>query len=102
MKIVSITYTTPLEFSVQNQQNILRVMTDLKAANHSGIKYTVCLCADGKTFKHTAFFKSDKDQLHLNELSSFQNFQTALKGCGLETNIQQEVLTLVGTNHEIF
>ena len=102
MKIVNVTYTTPLEFSGQNQENILRVMSDLKTVNHSGIRYAVCLCADGKTFKHTAFFKSEPDQLHLNELPSFKAFQSALRTCGLESNIQQEVLTLVGTNHDIF
>ncbi len=102
MKIVNVTYTTPLEFAGQNQQNILKVMSDLKTEKHSGIRYTVCLCADGKTFKHTALFKTSDDQLHLNELASFQNFQKELKTCGLEANVQQEILTLVATNYEIF
>ena len=70
MKIVKVTYTTKAEFAEQNQSNIKNVMTDLQKLNHSGINYNACLGADGKTFTHTAFFKSDEDQKILNELPS--------------------------------
>lgn len=101
MKIVKVTYTTKAEFSEQNQSNIKNVMTDLQNANHQGINYNACLSADNKTFIHTAFFKSDEDQKLLNELPSFQNFQTQLKASGLESPPKQELLTLVGSSNNI-
>ncbi len=102
MKIVKVTYTTKAEYAEQNQTNIKLVMDDLQKQNHQSINYNACLCADNKTFIHTAFFKSDEDQKLLNELPSFQNFQTQLKASGLEAPPKQELLTLVGSSNNIF
>ena len=102
MKIVKVTYTTKADFAEQNQINIKNVMTDLQNANHHGINYNACLCADGKTFIHTAFFKSDEDQKLLNDLHSFQHFQTQLKASGLEVPPKQELLSLIGSSNSIF
>ncbi|HEY1871044.1 MAG TPA: hypothetical protein VGG71_08300 [Chitinophagaceae bacterium] len=102
MKIVKVTYTTSADFAEQNQNNIKAVMTDLQQANHKGINYNACICADGKTFIHTAFFKSDEDQKLLNELPSFKSFQEQLKASGLENPPKQELLTLVGSSANIF
>jgi hypothetical protein len=102
MKIVRVTYTTKAEFAAQNQSNIKNVMTDLQKLNHSGINYNACLSADGKTFTHTAFFKSDEDQKILNELPSFKHFQEQLKSSGLEVPPRQELLNLVGSSKNIF
>ncbi|MBC8173076.1 MAG: hypothetical protein H7X71_04140 [Chitinophagales bacterium] len=102
MKIVKVTYTTKSEFAEQNQNNIKNVMTDLQRLNHPGINYNACLGADGKTFTHTAFFKSDEDQKMLNELPSFKHFQEQLKLNGLEVPPKQELLNLVGSSHNIF
>lgn len=102
MKIVKVTYTTKAEFSEQNQSNIKNVMNDLQNTNYQGINYNACLSADNKTFIHTAFFKSDEDQKLLNELPSFQYFQTELKASGLEVPPKQELLTLIGTSNNIF
>src|SRR6266498_4745265 len=102
MKIVRVTYTTKPEFAEQNQSNIKNVMKDLQKLNHTGINYNACLGADGKTFIHTAFFKSDEDQKLLNELPSFKHFQEQLKVSGLEVPPKQELLTLVGSSINIF
>ena len=59
-------------------------MSDLQNLNHPGINYNACLSSDGKTFIHTAFFKSDEDQIVLGEIPSFRNFQEQLKSGGLE------------------
>ena len=82
MKIVKVIYTTRPEFAEQNQANIKKVMTDLQSLKHPGINYNSCLGADGKTFIHTAFFKSEEDQKLLNELPS--------------SNISRNNLNLVG------
>jgi hypothetical protein len=102
MKIVKVTYTTKPEFAEQNQTNIKNVMADLQRLQHSGINYNSCLGADGKTFIHTAFFKSEEDQKLLNELPSFKHFQEDLKSAGFEVPPKQELLTLVGSSTNIF
>ena len=102
MKIVKVTYTTTAEYAEQNQHNIKKVMTDLQALNYIGINYNCCLSPDGKSFIHTAFFKSDEDQKLLNELPSFKSFQEALKASGPETPPKQEILTLIGSSTNIF
>jgi hypothetical protein len=102
MKIVKVTYTTKPEYAEQNQGNIKTVMKDLQKLKHSGINYNACMGTDGKTFVHTAFFKSDDDQKILNELSSFKHFQEELKSRGLESPPKQELLNLVGSSSTIF
>ncbi|MBN8675585.1 MAG: hypothetical protein J0L56_15750 [Chitinophagales bacterium] len=102
MKTVKVTYTTKLDFSEQNQNNIKNVMTDLRDLNHQGINYYACISNDNKTFIHTAFFKSDEDQRFLNELPSFKHFQEQLKASGLEVPPKQELLNLVGSSNNIF
>jgi hypothetical protein len=102
MKIVKVTYITKPEFVEKNVGNIKTVMSDLKQSNHTGISYNACLGPDGKTFTHTAFFKSDEDQKLLNELPSFKNFQDQLKSGGLEVPPRQELLTLIGSSIDIF
>jgi hypothetical protein len=102
MKTVKVTYTTSEAYAEQNQTNIKNVMVDLQKLNHPGINYNACLSADGKTFIHTAFFKSDEDQKVLNELPSFIHFQTQLKSSGLEVPPKQELLSLVDSSTPIF
>jgi hypothetical protein len=102
MKIVKVTYTTKAEFAETNQANIKIVMADLHNLQHPGINYNACLADDGKTFIHTAFFKSNEDQQLLNELPSFKHFQEQLKSGGLEVPPKQELLNLVGSSRNIF
>lgn len=102
MKTVKVTYTTTAAFAPQNQLNIQAVMTELQELNHPGINYNACLCADGKTFIHTAFFKTADDQQTLNALASFRYFQEQLKNSGLEVPPRQELLELVGTSIALF
>lgn len=102
MKIVKVTYTTKTEYAAQNQSNIQQVMADLQKLHLAGMNYNACLAADGKTFIHTAFFKSGEDQKRLNELPSFKYFQEQLKASGPEVSPKQELLSLVGTSNEIF
>ena len=102
MKIVKVTYTTSSEFADQNQQNIKQVMKDLRNLNAVGINYNSCLSADGKTFIHTAFYKSEDDQNILNELPAFKRFQEQLKASRPEIPPKQELLTLVDSSCDLF
>jgi len=102
MKIVKVTYTTKPGFAAQNIENIKAVMKDLRQLDLPGIHYTTCLGADGKTFIHTAFFKSDEDQKLLLELPAFKYFQEQLKTSNPEAAPQQEQLTFVGSSVNLF
>ncbi len=102
MKIVRVTYTTRQEYAATNQENIKQVMTDLQHLAHPGISYNACLNPDGKTFVHTAFFKTEEDQKVLAGVASFQQFQEQLKASGPEVPPKQELLTLVGWSNNIF
>lgn len=100
MKIVQVTYTIRAAFAEQNIANIQVVMNDL--LNHAGIHYTVCLGPDGKTFIHTAFFRSETDQKMLLELPSFKQFQEQLKNSEPEAPPQPALLTLIDSSVDIF
>lgn len=102
MKIVRVTYTARAEYTDQNQANIKIVMSDLQKINNPGINYNCCLGADGRSFTHTAFFKSEEDEKVLTTLPSFISFQQQLKANGLDAPPKQELLSLVGTSKEIF
>ena len=102
MKIVKVTYTTKTEYADQNQNNIKAVMADLQKLNYPGINYNACLGADGKTFIHNTFYKSDEDQQRLMVLPSFIHFQEQLKASGPEIPPNQELLNLVGSSSHIF
>jgi len=102
MKIVKVVYTAKAEYVEQNQNNIKNVMADLQKISNPGINYNACLSPDGKTFIHTAFFKSDEDEKMLLGLPAFKHFQEQLKANGIETPPKQEILSLVGTSTEIF
>ena len=102
MKIVRVTYIAKGEYVETNKANIGAVMNDLRAQNNAGINYNTCICADGQTFVHTAFFNSEEDQKLLNDLPSFKKFQEELKAAGLQSPPQQELLTLVASSKNIF
>ncbi|MDP4231198.1 MAG: hypothetical protein Q8916_12425 [Bacteroidota bacterium] len=102
MKIVRVTYTVKTEYVEQNQENIQKVMADLRAINNSGINYTSCIGADGRTFTHTAFFSADENEKVLLELPAFLTFQKELRASGPEIPPKQELLSLVGSSKELF
>jgi hypothetical protein len=101
MKIIKVTYSTKPAYAEQNAQNIRNVMNDLRQLGSPGIFYHVCLSPDGKTFTHTAFFRSEEDRKILNDLPSFKRFQEQLMPLGVEAPPQQELPTLVGSSADI-
>jgi hypothetical protein len=102
MKIVRVTYTTKADYSEQNQNNIKTVMSDLQKQTHPGMLYHVSINPDGKTFTHTAFFKTEEDEKVLLGLPSFKTFQEKLKASGPEAPPKQELLSFVGSSKNIF
>jgi hypothetical protein len=102
MKIVRVTYTAKAEYVEQNQTNIKNVMAELQKINNPGINYNCCLSPDGRSFTHTAFFKSEEDEKVLLTLPAFVYFQQQLRANGLDAPPKQELLTLVGSSTDIF
>jgi hypothetical protein len=102
MKVIQVTYTTTADFSAQNQQNILKVLSDLAGLKDRSISYNACLSADNKTFIHTAYFSSDEGHRILSELPSFKLFQQQLKESGCEVSPKQELLQLLGSSTNLF
>ena len=102
MKIVRVQYTAKQEYVEQNKENISRVMDELRKLNNPGIKYSVFLLNDGKSFMHFALFDSEESQKIHNNLESFKRFSSELRANGLETQPVSESLALVGSSYDFF
>jgi hypothetical protein len=102
MKIVRVQYTTSKEFSPINQANIRRVIDELKALNHPGIKYSTYLLQDGKTFMHFDQFENEEAHQVLQSLKSFKKFADELFASKLEVEPILELPSLVGSTEDFF
>jgi len=102
MKAVRVQYTVKKEFVEQNQSNIRKVMSDLKAMNNSGIKYSSFILEDGQTFMHFAMYPDDVTGQIVSELPAFVKFRTELKDSIPEVPPKAENLELVGSAYDIF
>lgn len=102
MKIVKVSYTTTEAFAPVNQKNIAGIVEELKALNHSGIKYGAWLLADGKTFMHFDQLENEEAHEVLTSLESFKKFDSELLASGLETDPQLEILSLVASTEVFF
>ena len=102
MKIVRVQYTAKQEYVEQNKENISRVMDELRKLNNPGIKYSVFMLNDGKSFMHFAMFDSEENQKIHNNLDSFKRFTSELRANGLETQPISESLSLVDSSFDIF
>jgi hypothetical protein len=102
MKIVRVQYTTSKEFSPINQANIRRVVDELKALNHPGIKYSTYLLQDGKTFMHFDQFENEEAHQVLQSLDSFKKFADELWTSKLEVEPVLELPSLVASTEAFF
>lgn len=102
MKVVKVIYTVKSGYALQNQNNIKAVMEKLRSMDSGGINYCACLGADGKTFTHIAFFKSESDRQTLNDLPEFKHFQEQLKASGPETPPKAEMMDVIASSAELF
>ena len=102
MKIVRVQYTAKESYVEKNRENITRVMDELRNLNNPGIKYSVYLMNDGRSFMHLAIFENDEGQKTLNSLESFKQFGAELKANGLDTPPVAENPALVGSSFDIF
>ena len=102
MKAVKVQYTVREDYVETNKQNIERVMADLRASNHPGIKYSSFLLEDGKTFVHFGMYADEQAMAVVSNLDSFQNFRQQLQQSRPELPPQADDLSLVASAYDIF
>jgi quinol monooxygenase YgiN len=102
MKIVRVQYTTRAEYAAHNSKNINAIVTELKALNHPGIKYSTYMLPDGKSFMHFDQFEDEAAHEVLQGLKSFRIFAAELEASDLEQEPQLELLSLVGSTETFF
>jgi quinol monooxygenase YgiN len=102
MKIVRVQYTTTKEYASINQENIKRVVNELKTLNHPGIKYSTYLLPDGKTFMHFDQFENEEAHQALQSLESFKKFAEELRASKPEVEPKLELPALVASTEAFF
>lgn len=95
MKSVKVTYTVKASFVAKNKENIGVFIKDLKRMNNNGIRYSIYLGEDGKTFTHLSLYTDEVAQQTFLEMDSFRDFQEQRDASGLEVEPTIEVLNLV-------
>src|SRR5215472_10939158 len=100
MKASKIQYTVQPGFAEQNKKNIAKVMEELRAANHPGLRYSAWILEDGKTFMHFVMYNDEQSEKVIPALASFKHFQTELMGSKPEALPKLESLTTVGSSYE--
>jgi hypothetical protein len=102
MKTIKVTYTVKPSFVTRNQENINVFIKALQKLSLPGIRYTVYLGSDGKTFTHFAQYDNDAVQKTLLELDAFVSFQKQRDESGLEVAPAIEAMSFVAASHTIF
>jgi hypothetical protein len=102
MKATRIQYTVQPGFVEQNKQNVAKVMAELRAANHPGLRYSTYILEDGKTFMHLVMFNDEQSETVIPNLASFKHFQSELRGSSPEVLPKVDNLTIVGSSYELF
>lgn len=95
MKSVKVTYTVKASFVAKNIENIQVFINDLQKMNNDGIRYSIYLAEDGKTFTHLSLYKDEVAQQVFLDMASFKSFQEQRDASELEVEPGIEVLNLV-------
>jgi hypothetical protein len=97
MKSVKVTYTVKASFVAKNKENIGAFINDLQKLNNEGIRYSIYLGEDGKTFTHLSLYKDEIAQQIFLEMDSFKAFQEQRDASGLEVEPNIELMNLVAS-----
>lgn len=101
MKTIRIQYTVQPGFAETNKQNIAKVMQELRALNHPGVRYSAYTLGDGKTFMHLVTLKDEEAEKVIPNLESFKHFQTQLRAGQPEVPPKFDDLALVGSSFDV-
>lgn len=101
MKAVRVTYTVKPSFVTTNIENIKSFMSEVREIGDPGMRYTVFLAEDGKTFSHLSSYTNDETQSRFLALASFRDFQEKRDASGLESAPTIETYSFVDSSHKI-
>ena len=94
-------YTVQARYAAQNQEQISRVMDELRALRRTDIRYSVFVEDDGKTFIHLLFCANEEAEQVFFKLASQQAFQAGLAASQLEVPPTMTTLRLVGSTSDL-
>ena len=72
----------------------------LKKINHPGIKYSVYIMEDGKTFMHLDHFAGEAEHEFLQQLPEFRKFAAELWDSRMEVKPKLDLLSIAGSTVE--
>jgi hypothetical protein len=101
MKAVRVTYTVKPSFVAENIENIKQFMAEVRKIGDPGMRYTVFLAEDGKTFSHLSSYTNNESQSKFLALASFKSFQEKRDASGLESEPTIETYSFVDSSHKI-
>ena len=93
-------YTTTESYAGTNKKNIGELVEALKKINHPGIKYSVYIMEDGKTFMHLDHFAGEAEHEFLQQLPEFKKFAAELWDSRMEVKPKLDLLSVVGSTVE--
>ena len=94
-------YTVQAAYAAQNQEQISRVVEELRALRRTDIRYSVFVEDDGKTFLHLLFCRDEEAEQVFFRLESQQAFQAGLAASHLEEPPTMTTLHLVGATSDL-
>src|SRR5215470_8063034 len=94
-------YTVKREYAAQNQEQISRVVEELRALGRLDINYSVFVEDNGKTFLHLLFCANDEAEQVFFRLPSQQAFQAGLAASHLEVLPTMTTIHLVGATPDL-
>ena len=94
-------YTVKEKYVAQNQEQISRVVEELRALGRLDISYSVFVEDNGKTFLHLLFCANDEAEQVFFRLPSQQAFQAGLAASHLEVPPTMTTLGLVGATSDL-
>src|SRR5215471_17103616 len=94
-------YTVQAAYAAQNQEQISRVVEELRALRRTDIRYSVFVEDDGKTFLHLLFCANEEAEKVFFMLESQQAFQAGLAGSHLEVQPTMTTLRLIGATSDL-
>ena len=94
-------YTVQAAYAAQNQEQISRVVEDLRALRRTDIRYSVFVEDDGKTFIHLLFCANEEAEKVFFMLEAQQAFQAGLAASHLEVPPTMTTLHLVGATSDL-
>ncbi len=100
MKTVKVEYTVKESYVETNKANIGAVMAELRSLGDVGVKYSVFLKEDGRTFMHMATTRDEEARKVISSLESFKRFREQLQA-GAETNPAQQDLVIVDSSFDL-